>query len=196
MLVSISVAAACFGVSTATLRRWEKQGKLIPHLRTLGGHRRYDSSQLLPENGSSKHQPKRTILYGRVSGSDQRDDLLRQGETLKLFASEQGWDSELITDLGSGLAYEKRGLKKLIRLILESRVERLVLTHKDRLLRFGSALVFQLCAHFGTEVIVLDKVEKTPSFEEELAADVLEVLTVFSAKLYGRRSHQNRKKAA
>ena len=68
---------------------------------------------------------------------------------------------------------------------------RLVLTHKDRLLRFGSELVFSLCEHFGTEVIIVNASEDA-SFEEELVGDVLEIITVFSARLYGSRSHNNR----
>ena len=83
MLVSISVAATRFGVSTSTLRRWEKEGRLIPKCRTLGGHRRYDTNQLLPENSLSS-EPRKTILYSRVSGADQKDDLKRQSEALKI----------------------------------------------------------------------------------------------------------------
>ncbi len=84
------------------------------------------------------------------------------------------------------------GLKRLIRLIVDSKVERLVLTHKDRLLRFGSELIFSLCEHFGTEVVIINRTEDS-TFEEDLAQDVLEIITVFSARLYGSRSHKNRK---
>jgi predicted site-specific integrase-resolvase len=77
-------------------------------------------------------------------------------------------------------------------LIVDSKVERLVLTHKDRLLRFGSELIFSLCEHFGTEVVIINRTEDS-TFEEDLAQDVLEIITVFSARLYGSRSHKNRK---
>jgi predicted site-specific integrase-resolvase len=90
------------------------------------------------------------------------------------------------------LNYGKRGLKRLIRLITESKVERLVLTHKDRLLRFGSELIFSLCQQFGTEVVIINRTEDS-SLEEDLAQDVLEIITVFSARLYGSRSHKNKK---
>ena len=88
--------------------------------------------------------------------------------------------------------YNKRGLKRLIKLIADGQVERLVLTHKDRLLRFGSELVFSLCEHFGCEVVIINRTEDS-SFEEDLATDVLEIITVFSARLYGSRSHKNKK---
>jgi putative resolvase len=70
-------------------------------------------------------------------------------------------------------------------------VNRLVITHKDRLLRFGSELIFSLCEHFGVEVIIINRTEDS-SFEEDLAKDVLEIITVFSARLYGSRSPKNK----
>jgi predicted site-specific integrase-resolvase len=83
-------------------------------------------------------------------------------------------------------------LKRLLRLITSGEIDRLVLTHKDRLLRFGSELVFSLCQQFGVEVVVINRTEDA-SFEEDLANDVLEIITVFSARLYGSRSHKNKK---
>lgn len=77
-------------------------------------------------------------------------------------------------------------------MIVDSKVERLVLTHKDRLLRFGSELIFSLCEQFGTEVVIINRTEDS-TFEEDLAQDVLEIITVFSARLYGSRNHKNRK---
>jgi predicted site-specific integrase-resolvase len=98
----------------------------------------------------------------------------------------------VIDDLGSGLNYKKRGLKKLLKLILSGQVSKIVLTHKDRLLRFGSELLFQICNFFGTEVEVIEE-QKIKSDEEVLAHDVLEIITVFSARMYGKRAHRNKK---
>jgi predicted site-specific integrase-resolvase len=185
--LSISEAANLKGVSTSTLRRWETEGKLIPE-RTANGHRRYDLSSLL----GMKPELSYTIGYCRVSSHDQKDDLERQKQVLELFCAQNGWQYQIIEDLGSGLNYSKKGLKRLIRLIIDNQVERLVITHKDRLLRFGSELIFSLCEHFGTEVVIINRTEDS-SFEEDLASDVLEIITVFSARLYGSRSHKNRK---
>lgn len=77
-------------------------------------------------------------------------------------------------------------------MILHRKIKRLVLTAKDRLLRFGSELVFTLCEIQGIEIVIIHQGEQ-PSFEEELATDVLEIITVFSARLYGSRSKKNRK---
>lgn len=107
----------------------------------------------------------------------------------------QGWEHEVISDLGSGINYKKKGLNKLITLICKNKVQRLVLTHRDRLLRFGSPLLFKLCEFFGAEVIILEeKSDKT--FEQELVADVIEIMTVFTAKMHGKRSHRNKQACA
>ncbi|MGI2909609.1 IS607 family transposase [Tolypothrix sp. VBCCA 56010] len=185
--LTVSEAAKLKGVSTKTLYRWEAEGKLHPE-RTEGGHRRYELSELLGIKGELSY----TIGYCRVSSHDQKEDLKRQREVLELFCATSGWQFEVIEDLGSGMNYNKRGLKRLIRLITENKVERLVLTHKDRLLRFGAELIFSLCEIFGTEVVIINRTEDS-SFEEDLATDVLEIITVFSARLYGSRSHKNKK---
>ncbi|TVQ44269.1 MAG: IS607 family transposase [Gloeocapsa sp. DLM2.Bin57] len=185
--LSISEAAKLKGVSISTLRRWEAEGKIIAE-RTANGHRRYDLSQLM----GVKRELSFTVGYARVSTPDQKEDLLRQVEVLELFCASNGWQVEIIKDLGSGLNYSKKGLKRLINLITDGKVERLIITHKDRLLRFGSELIFSLCEIFGTEVVIINRTEDS-SFEEDLAQDVLEIITVFSARLYGSRSHKNRK---
>ncbi len=88
--------------------------------------------------------------------------------------------------------YHKKGLKQLLEIILKKQIRRVILTHKDRLLRFGAELVFGLCEIQGIEIVIINKGEQ-PSFEEELAEDVLEIITVFSARLYGSRSHKSKK---
>ena len=88
--------------------------------------------------------------------------------------------------------YPEKWPKTLLDALLNDKVERLVITHKDRLLRFGAELVFTICETKGVEVIILNKGDETVGFEEELAKDVLEIITVFSAKLYGSRSKKNR----
>ena len=140
MKISISVAAKQLGVSKDTLRRWEKVGKITAE-RTARGHRRYDLSKLLGisrTHGSNFGQ--KTIAYARVSSHDQKEDLVRQSQVLESFCSANGWTYELIRDLGSGLNFQKRGLKQLLQTICSGKIDRLVLTHKDRLWRFGSEL--------------------------------------------------------
>lgn len=192
-LVSIGKAAKILGVSIVTLRRWDEDGRLVS-IKTEGGHRRYDISKINPEmvHRYDFQESRKTIAYARVSSHDQKDDLERQKQVLELFCSKNGWPFEIISDLGSGMNYYKKGLKKLLDAILDDKVGRLVLTHKDRLLRFGAELVFSICEAKGVEVIIINKGDDT-TFEEDLASDVLEIITVFSARLYGSRSRKNKK---
>lgn len=189
--LSIGQAAEVLGVSASTLRRWEKEKKLVP-IRTKGSQRRYEFSQLKPHQKKYITREKRTIAYARVSSHDQKKDLARQKEILELYCASQGWKFELIDDLGSGMNYHKRGLRKLITFILDEEIDRLVITHKDRLLRFGAELIFALCERKKIEVVIINQGDES-TFEEELAKDVLEIITVFSARLYGSRSRKNQK---
>jgi putative resolvase len=190
MKVSIGKLALELGVSRDTLRRWEAAGKISSE-RTPKGHRRYDLNKVLGRFPISTCIKKQTVCYARVSSHDQKEDLKRQVELLSSFCAIHGWSFEVIQDLGSGLNYSKKGLKKLIQSICLGNIERLVLTHKDRLLRFGAELIFALCEQFGVEVILINKSEDS-TFEDDLVSDVLEIITVFSARLYGARSRKNK----
>ena len=192
MRVSIGKAAKELGVSRDTLRRWEAAGKIEVE-RTPNGHRRYDLAKLRGNVARKAPSERVTLAYARVSSHDQKDDLVTQVALLESFCAANGWSYEVVQDLGSGLNYNKRGLRQLIKRLCMGDVGRLVLTHKDRLLRFGSEIVFAICEEFNVEVTVINQSEKPLSFEEELAGDVLEIITVFSVRLYGSRSHKNRK---
>lgn len=189
--LAIGDAAKVLGVSITTLRRWEVEGRLIPD-RTAGRQRRYDLAKIKPELFHAAPSERKTIAYARVSSHDQKEDLDRQKQVLELYCAQQGWTFEVIADLGSGMNCNKKGLKRLLGEIIEGRVGRLVITHKDRLLRFGAELVFSICEAKDVEVLIINKGVDT-TFEEDLAKDVLEIITVFSARLYGSRSRKNQK---
>ena len=200
MFLSIGQAANMLGVSLSSLRRWEREGFLLPSYRTFGGHRRYKLETLerifSVSSSELNSAPEQSVIaHARVSSHDQKSDLETQKLKLSAYCKENFGNFELISDLGSGLNYRKPGLKKLLRLIFLRKVSCLVLNHKDRLLRFGSEIIFDLCKHFGVKVLILEE-PMAQGFEQELAADVIELMTVFSSKLYGRRSHQNRKAVA
>ncbi len=192
--VSIGKAAEMLGVATSTLRRWDQDGKLVAE-RTPGGRRRYLMSEVASFNplGLARVALERpTVAYARVSSHDQKADLDRQVKVLEMYCASQGWTYEIIRDLGSGMNYKKKGLVDLIDRIVDDQVGRLVLTHKDRLLRFGAELIFSICEAKHVEVVIINQGDDR-SFEEELASDVLEIVTVFSARMYGARSHKNKK---
>lgn len=187
-LIKIGQAAQMLGVTMQTLRKWETTGELIPHRKSEGGTRYYDVNKL--QSLSNEKAP--TICYARVSSQDQKADLDRQQTILETYCAAKGWKSEVIRDLGSGMNYRKKGLNKLLELIVTREIKRLVLTHKDRLLRFGAELVFTICELQNIEIVIIHKGDQ-PTFEEELAQDVLEIITVFSARLYGSRSKKHKK---
>lgn len=180
-------------MAISTLRRWDDEGALAPSFRTVGGHRRYDMNDLLEVKGTKEDQRK-TLAYAKVSSRDQNKDLETQAGRLIAHCESAYGEVEMIRDLDSGLNYRKPGFRKLVKMICQGQVKRLVLMHKDRLLRYGSEIIFQLCHYYGTEIVILE--EKVSTFEETLTQDVIELMTVFSARLYGARSHQNRKKKA
>ena len=194
MTLSIGDAAKELGISTKTLRRWADSGKIRSE-RSPSGQRRFfltDIKRITPRELNQLDE-RITINYARVSSHDQKDDLTRQAQVLEAFSATNGWQYETIQDLGSGLNYNKKGLQKLLKRIMQGDVGRLVLTHKDRLLRFGSELVFAMCEEFETEVVIINKSSEELSFEQELVTDMIELITVFSARLYGSRSKKNKK---
>ena len=109
-----------------------------------------------------------------------------------MYCARQGWMFEIAADLSSGMNYHKKGLKRLLDDLVAGAIRRLVITHKDRLLRFAAELVFAICEAKNTEVVILNRGEDT-TFEEDLAQDALNIITVFSARLYGSRSRKNQR---
>lgn len=190
--VSIGKICEVLGISLSTAYRWIKSGKLVHDFRTFGLHRRFNLQNIKDKFFKSNVpiQPK-VVVYSRVSSYDQKNDLQRQNDKLIKFCISQNFNSIIaISDLGSGLNYKKPGLNKLINLILNNSIDILVINHKDRLLRFGSEIIFKLCDFHKIKVIILE--DKILSFEEELTHNVIELMTVFCAKLYGKRSHKNK----
>lgn len=190
MKVSIGKAAKEAGVTVTTLREWDKAGK-VKSERTPGGHRRYDIESVLNYSSRNKPSERTTVIYVRVSTSARKNDLEMQKQLLKLCCASKGWRYTIIEDIGSGLNYNKKGLLELIKLIESNKVERVVINYKDRLLRFGSEIIFEICKYHDVEILILTEDEEKP-YEEELVDDVLSIITAFSAKLYGSRSHKNK----
>ena len=192
--ISIGDAAKELGISTKTLRRWADSEKIRSE-RSPTGQRRFHLSDIkrITPRELKQLDDRVTVNYARVSSSDQRQDLVRQVQILESFSAANGWRSETIQDLGSGLNYQKKGLQKLLKRILTGDISRLVITHKDRLLRFGAELVFAICEEFEVEVVIINKSSEEITFEQELVQDMIELITVFSARLYGARSKKNKK---
>lgn len=178
-------AAKRLGVCVTTIQRMDKAGTLKVVL-SPKGRRRIPESEVHRLMGLN--QIRVPILYGRVSSQAQRDDLERQVQRLK-----QAYpDAELFSDIRSGLKFDRPGFLKVLEAVQQSRVSKVVVVYDDRLARFGVDLLRKVFKSYGTELEVLDVAPKgTP--EEELAKDLITIITSFSARLYGLRSHKTQK---
>ncbi|MGL6106233.1 IS607 family transposase [Romboutsia sp.] len=190
-MLNIREASEFLGVSVPTMRRWENEGKITSY-RTTGKHRRYDKNDLIRFKCKEDDSFKITIAYCRVSSSNQKQDLERQIENVSNYCIAKGYQFKVISDLGSGLNYNKKGLKELIALICSEEIDRIVINYKDRLIRFGYEMIEELCSIYNVKIEVINHTEDK-IYEEELVEDVLSVITVFSSKLYGSRSHKSKK---
>lgn len=197
-LLKIGEAAQYLNVSQDTLRKWDKANKLKP-LETAGGHRRYDTDALDEFLGKKKKEIKETSIvcatYARVNSHEQKQkgDLDRQSQRLSEYCAKKGLlVTHIIKDVGSGLNDNRSGFIRLTNLIIQGKVNKLVIEHKDRLTRFQFNLIKKMFESCGCEVIVINGLDV--SNEEELAADIMSLLASFSGKFYGRRSAERRKK--
>ena len=191
MKLTISEASEFLGVSIPTLRRWETEGRIVSE-RTEGNHRRYDKNMLMSlKSKKGKANEKLTIGYCRVSSSDQKDDLKRQKETVSNYCAIRGYQFRIIEDIGSGLNYNKKGLNELIELISQREIDRIVVNYKDRFIRYGYEMLEKMCEINGVQIEIINHTEDK-TYEEELVEDILSVITVFSSRLYGSRSHKTK----
>ena len=181
------------GKTIQTLRNWDKKNILKPSHVTQGGTRYYSQEQLNHFLGlkSEKQINKKIIGYCRVSSCKQKDDLERQIENVKTYMYAKGYQFEIITDIGSGINYNKKGLNQIIDMVTNSEVEKIVVLYKDRLVIFGYELIENLCNKFGTIIEIIDNTEKTE--QQELVEDLVQIITVFSCKLQGKRANKARK---
>ena len=187
---TINKFAKIIGVTPQTLRNWDRSGRLHPHHTSTNGYRYYSEEQLCAVTGI-QFAPRKVIGYCRVSSRKQKDDLERQVENLRTYLYAQGNPFEIITDIGSGINYKKKGLKELIKRISQNKVEKVVVLYKDRLLRFGFELVEYIASLYNCDIEIIDNTEK--SEQQELVEDLVQIITVFSCELQGKRANKARK---
>ena len=185
---SIHEFSKILGVSAQTLRNWDNNGKLHPHHTTASGYRYYSEEQLNEVLHIKPKNNRITIGYCRVSSPKQKDDLERQIENVRTYLLAKGEPFEIISDIGSGINYKKKGLQELIKRISENQVEKVVILYKDRLLRFGFELVEYLAMLHHCEIEIIDNTERTE--QQELVEDLVQMITVFSCKLQGKRANK------
>jgi predicted site-specific integrase-resolvase len=210
VLVKGGAAARRLGVSVATLRQWDRQGR-IAALRTPGGTRLYDVDSFLaaqavdavaasaaavdaqPGQGclalggpaaAAVADPRVAIAYCRVSSAGQKADLERQVAHMR----ERCPGAEVVADVGSGLNFKRKGLKAVLERALQGTVRSVTVAHRDRLCRFGFELVKWLLERQRVELVVLDDEQQSP--ECEFTEDLLAIVHVFSCRFNGLRRYR------
>jgi predicted site-specific integrase-resolvase len=153
------------GVTAQTLRNWDKSGKLKPHHTSPNGYRYYSEDSLNQLLNKPVAKTGKVVGYCRVSSPKQKDDLERQIENMQMYLLAQGKPFEIISDIGSGINYKRKGLQELIKGMANRSINKVIVLYKDRLTRFGY----------------------------ELVEDLVQIVTVFSCKLQGKRANKAKK---
>ena len=181
-LFTLRDACRILQVHPTTLRAWDKEGK-IRCVRMQNNFRRIPESEINRILGIERDRT--SYIYARVSSHDQKADLDRQIQKLQSISPE----SHVVSDIRSGMKFNRKGFIELLELVEKDKVSTIYVTHKDRLARFGFDLVEKVCNIHGTEIVETDG-EEISSANEELTKDLISIITSFSARLYGLRSHK------
>jgi len=200
-------ACEILGVHRNTLYSWEKKGTIEVFRNTPRGKRYYNIKKFMQNKGmicntnkitktikcskveTIEDQERINVCYARVSTVNQKDDLERQKSVLM----EHYPDYQLIQDIGSGINLTKKSLLKIIDWAVEGKIETLVIVHKDRLARFGYDLIKYFIETYSNGKIVIINQDEEIEPEEELVKDVIQIMTVFVAKINGRRKYKTMK---
>ena len=182
--------AELLGVSVKTLQRWDRDGILKAN-RTPTNRRYYTYDQYLQFKGiQTENDIRDTVIYARVSTRNQKDDLQNQVEFLKQFCNAKGIIvNQCIEDFGSGLNYNRKKWNKLLDEVMENKIKTIVISNKDRFIRFGYDWFEKFCEKFNTKIIIVNNETLSPT--EELVQDIISILHVFSCRLYGFRKYKN-----
>ena len=189
---SAKTVTQILGVTAQTLRNWDKEGKLKPAYTKSNGYRYYSEDDVLSYTKErDRKKDKKLVGYVRVSSNKQEDDLIKQKENLENYLKQTNQEYEIISDIGSGINYNKPGLRKLIEKINKKEVDEIVVLYKDRLLRYGFELIEYFASLNNVKIRVLDKINKTE--DEELVEDLVQIITVFSCEIQGKRKSKTKK---
>ena len=181
--------AKLLNVSVKTLQRWDRDKVLIAN-RTPTNRRYYTYDQYLEFKGlKTDNDERKTVIYARVSTRNQKDDLLSQVEFLKTYANAKGVIvDEIIQDYGSGLNYNRQKWNDMLNEIMENKIKTIIISHKDRFIRFGYDWYEKFCAKFNVKIVIVKNEKLSP--HEELVQDIVSILHVFSRRLYGLRKYK------
>lgn len=179
--VKLQKAAELYNVHYRTILNWARDGK-IQYITTPSGARHYAIPSCEPTR-------EKIVGYVRVSSYSQKQHLQSQSELLLL----QYPTAEIVSEIASGLNFRRKKLWNIMEQAIAGDVTTLVVTHKDRLSRFGFEFIQRVFERFNCKVLVLNQVSTSP--EEELVQDILSIIHVFSSRLYGLRKYKDELKS-
>ncbi|EES90303.1 transposon, resolvase [Clostridium phage D-1873] len=184
--------AEMIGVSVKTLQRWDNEGKLKAY-RNPSNRRYYTHNQYVEYMGKivQDKDKRKTIIYARVSSNSQKDDLKNQVEFLKQYANAKGMIvDEIFEDVGSGLNYNRKKWNKLLEDCMLGAIKTIIVSHKDRFIRFGFDWFERFVKSNGVELIVVNNESLSP--QEEMIQDLISIIHVFSCRIYGLRKYKKK----
>lgn len=183
------------GVTVRTLQKWDNNGTFKAY-RTPTNRRYYTEEQYLQYIGraGTSSEKRKVVAYARVSTYGQKDDLKNQLAFIRQYANAKGIIiDEDVTDIGSGLNYNRKKWNVLLNEVMSNKVQTILVTYKDRFIRFGFDWFKGLCEAHGTKIVVLNNPDTSP--DKELVDDLVSIIHVFSCRLYGLRKYKSQIKA-
>ena len=182
------------GISRPTLTKYVKEGKISVVELDNG---RYDYDETSVYKIINKGIERKTYIYARVSTSKQKPDLENQIEMLKQFCFSNGYKiGAVFSDVASGISFEKRkGFFEMLDDIISGKVEKIIITYKDRLSRVGFELFSHLFKKFNCEIIVMSEVGSAKLDSQEIFEEIVSLLHCYSMKMYSKRKMASIKKA-
>jgi len=184
--------ATMVGVSVKTLQRWDNED-ILKAFRTPSNRRYYTNQQYMEYIGKtiSDKDTRKTIIYTRVSSSNQKDDLKNQVDFLKQYANAKGIIvDEVFEDISSGLNYNRKKWNKLLEDCILGLIKIIIISHKDRFIRFGFDWFERFLKSNGVELIIVNNESMSP--QEEMIQDLISIIHVFSCKIYGLRKYKKK----
>lgn len=176
-------------VTVKTLQNWDYQGKLKAYRNKVTNRRYYTEEQINNFLGKRDRISNKIVIYSRVSTNSQKHDLENQVEFLKQYANARGYIvDEIITDIGSGLNYKRKKWNQLIEDVMLKKISKILVSHKDRFIRFGYEWFESLCKKYGCEIEIVNNEKTSP--QQEMVDDLISIIHCFSCRIYGLRKYK------
>lgn len=176
-------------VTVKTLQNWDKDKKLIAFRNKETNRRYYTEQQINEFLGKESKSHEKIVIYARVSNIGQKDDLQNQQDFLQQYSNVKGYIvSEIITDIASGMNFKRKNWNKLLKDVMNRKIEKIIIAHKDRFVRFGFDWFDEMCKSFGCEIEVVNNEKLSP--QEEMVQDLISIIHIFSCRIYGLRKYK------